>query len=222
MKRLLVLVATTIGVLGWAAPTKASPITYTLTSIASGDLGATAFNNALVTVTLTGDTTGVFQLDPVNFPGLFANVGTATLSIQGLGTATFNSPNGYVAITGPPIPDIPTSFFLIAQFEDLTGTLLTHILGLGDNGVAGYNMQSAFGPLTGAGFGVVTGNVNDPATLFLTTSGVLKFGADAGGDPVTFTATVGAAAVPEPASVSLIGMGLGALAAWRRRQRQNS
>ena len=214
MKRLLVLVAATIGVLGWAAPAKAAPITYTLTSIASGDLGGTPFTDALVTVTLTGDTSGVFELFPVEFPGAFAIVGTPTLTIEGLGTATFDDPNGYVALGGPAFPeaDLPVPWFIMAQFDDSTGDSFTHILGIFDASLAGYDVQSAFGPLTSGGFGVVS------ASVFSTSAGLLDFNGE-GGDPVTFVATV--AAVPEPASLVLVGMGLGAIAVKRRRQRQN-
>ena len=66
---------------------------------------------------------------------------------------------------------------------------------------------------------MVTGDVNDAATLFLTDAGVLKFGEEAGGDVVTSNVSVDA--VPEPASLSLFAIGaLGALAA--RRARRNS
>ncbi len=111
MKRFLILVAAlTMGaVLGWAAPTQAAPITYTATSMASGTLGPTPFTNVLVTVELTADTSGAFEPDPVGVPGFFSNAGTATLTIDGLGTATFNDPSGYSAIFFPPsvLPGCP-------------------------------------------------------------------------------------------------------------------
>ena len=99
MKRFRILVAalTVIGVLGWAAPTHAAPITYTAESIASGSLGGTPFTSVLVTVELTADTTGV--VEPI--PGVFVNQGTATVTIDGLATATFNDPNGYAAVFFP-------------------------------------------------------------------------------------------------------------------------
>src|ERR1035441_8187209 len=46
--------------------TQASPIGYSLTTSASGTLGGTSFTNALVTVTLTGDTADV-TAGPVPF-----------------------------------------------------------------------------------------------------------------------------------------------------------
>ena len=119
MKRLLVSVAVTVGVLGWAAPTKATPITYTLESTASGSLGGTTFTDALVTLTLTGDTSDVFEPFPVEFPGVFAIEGTPTLTIEGLGTAAFNDPNGYVALGGPAFPDadLPSPWLIMAQYR---------------------------------------------------------------------------------------------------------
>ena len=215
MKRFLNLVATLtiIGILGWAAPTQAATITYTETSIASGTLGGTPFTDALVTIELTGDTSGVIEPEPVALPGFFSNAGIATLTIDGLGTATFNSPDGYSAILFPPaaIPICPC----FSIFEGGTG-----IFGLFDPSLTGYDLRSAFGPLTSTGGGLAT-NPDGSPVAFSTTAGIL-FLTD-GGDSVTFTATVAPTAVPEPASLSLFAIGaLSAIAARRRRRRQNS
>ncbi len=91
-----------------------------------------------------------------------------------------------------------------------------------DASLAGYDLQSAFGPFTGTGGGLAT-NPDLSPVAFLTTAGTL-FLTD-GGDPVTLTVTVGPipTAVPEPASLSLVAVGaLGALRARSRRQRQKS
>src|ERR1700719_2352887 len=65
----------------------AGPITYTEQATASGSLGSTPFSSALVTITFTGDTANV-----TGGSGFFANnVGTATVNVSGIGTATFTS-----------------------------------------------------------------------------------------------------------------------------------
>jgi hypothetical protein len=222
MKRFLTLVAalTMTGVLGWAAPTQAAPITYTIESIASGSLGAAPFTNALVTIELTADTSGAFELDPVGAPGLFVNQGTATVTIDGLGTATFNDPNGYAAVLFPEsvIPGCPCfSIFDDAANFPVSGTA---IMGIGDASLAGYDLQSPFGPLTGAGGEFATEPGGLPVA-FSTNAGSLLL--TDGGDPATLTVTVGSVptAVPEPASLSLVALGaLGALRARSRRRRQ--
>ena len=96
----------------------------------------------------------------------------------------------------------------------------TGIVGLFDGSLAGYELQTAFGPLTSTGGGLATEPDGSPVA-FSTTAGTLFL--TEGGDEVTFTATVAATAVPEPASLSLLAIGaLGASAARRRRRRQNS
>jgi hypothetical protein len=217
MKRLEVLIAALamIAVLGWAAPTHAAAITYTISSTASGSLGATPFTNALVTVALTADTSGVTE--PA--PGLFFNVGTATLTVAGLGTATLNDPDGYAAVLFPQsiFPDCPC----FAIFDDGTHFPAsgTAILGLADAGLAGYDLQSAIGPLTGMGIEPATEPDGSPVAFSTTAGNLLLTG---GGDPATLAVTVPIAPVPEPASLSLFAVGaLGAIATRRRRQRQN-
>ena len=218
MKRFRILVAALMmsAVLGWAAPIQAAPITYTVTSTASGTLGATAFADVLVTVELTADTSGV--VEPA--PGVFVNQGTATVTIDGLGTATLNDPNGYAAVFFPQsvFPNCPCfAFFDDGANFPSSGTA---IFGLLDASLAGYDLQSAFGPLTGTGIELAT-NPDLSPVAFSTTAGTLFL--TGGGDPVALTVTVAPTAVPEPASLSLLAVGaLGAMTARRRRQRQKS
>ena len=67
---------------GFTAPAHAVPITYTETATATGFLDGTPFANALVTITVTGDTAaapsgGIFQFYPL--PG-------ATVTVTGFGS----------------------------------------------------------------------------------------------------------------------------------------
>jgi hypothetical protein len=57
---------------------EATPITYTVTGIATGALGAAAFTNALVTIALVGDTAFIGN-----------DFGSATVTVSGVGTAAF-------------------------------------------------------------------------------------------------------------------------------------
>ena len=220
MKRLLVLTAamTMVAVLSAPAPSHAEPIIYTTATIASGTLGGAAFSNTLVTVTLTGDTADVFAPDPVNLPGVFGNIGTATLSITGLGTATFNDPNGYAAVLfqQPFPPEIPFPGFAIFEGLNAANDQGTGIFGLFDASLAGYDLQSPFGPLTGTGVGVAT-NPDGTPVAFSTTAGDLRLAG--GGNPVTLTVTV--PAVPEPPSLALFGL-IAVAAAVARHRRQRS
>ena len=208
-----------IGILGVASPSQAAPITYAVTAIASGSLGGSTFTNALVTVTLVGDTLAVFQPLPDDLPELLANRGTATVTIAGLGTATFNDPSGYAAVAFPAIPgEIPLPSVGIWEGFDPAGDTGTGILGIGSNSLAGYDLRSPLGPLVG----VSGGGASNPDGSFV------AFATNRGGFVIsstgeTGTVTVTTTPVPEPTSLSLLGVsGLSLLAARHRRKKQHS
>src|SRR5690348_8984991 len=83
-RRLLATVLASLSLLGISNPAKADVITYILSGINSGQIGSTTFTNALVTLSLTGTTGGVVNVSP----GIFENIGTGTITIAGIGTAT--------------------------------------------------------------------------------------------------------------------------------------
>src|SRR5580698_3875410 len=97
MTRLVLMIAAAV-LLGSATrvPVQAAPITYSLTTTASGTLGASSFTNALVTVTLSGDTSSIMP-GSGSITGLLVNPGTATVGIAGVGTATFTGSIGILS-----------------------------------------------------------------------------------------------------------------------------
>ena len=165
----------------------ATPITYAVSGTASGTLGATAFTNDPITISLMGDT---------SFVGL--NVGPATVTIDGIGTASFTDSIG--AFDNPGLPS--------AQISDVTLNLLL----FGTRGPAvfsTYDLRGPVGPVTGAAF-------FNAFAAFPTTAGLFDISSVLN-NTSTFTATVGGAAVPEPATLGLLGGGL--LMVWRQRSR---
>lgn len=64
------------GAISMAAPSLAFPITYTEEATASGSLGATAFTNGIVTLTMNNNTTNI-----MNVSGVYEINGTATLNV---------------------------------------------------------------------------------------------------------------------------------------------
>ena len=212
-------VIATIGILGLASPSQAAPITYTITSIASGTLGGNAFTNAAMTVTLVGDTAGVIQPLPVDLPELFVNPGTATVTIAGLGTATFNDPGGYAVIAFPVVPgEIPLPSVGIWENIDLEEDHGVGIVGIGGDSLAGYDLRSPLGPFSGA----ASGGATEGGNPFQYSTNLGAFVITSTGDDGTLTVTI-PAQVPEPTSLSLLGVGgLSFLAAMRRRKKQRS
>ena len=198
----LVLAAFTITVLS-AAVADAAPITYTETTVATGSLGATAFTDSLVTVRFTGDTAGI--VSPM--PGFVANVaGVASVSVAGSASATFNA-GGQSAIAFQGMSGAGIGAQSRDPSVDQGGQ--TYILATTGPAFATYDLSGAVGPVTGPA-------VFRPGLAFSTTAG--DFALTAAG-PVTYAAAVAAAsAVPEPASLALLGAGLFGISLGNRRK----
>jgi len=189
MKRLMLTLAT-VAFGGWVSPVQATPITYTVTTTGTGTLGGTPFTNALVTVTLRGNTSGVAP-GPGKLSPFLVDVGSATVAVAGLGTASltgtieaFSSYNSYKSLPlGSPV-------FIIAQWDvpPNDGTNFTSILGIADPSLSGYDLRSSFGPLFATGIGISSSG------FYPTTSGLLHF--TSGDNPATFTAILSTRIAP--------------------------
>ena len=192
-----------------AAQASAAPITYTWWGHGSGLLGNDSFDDALVTFNYYADTDEtVVSSGPPSAP-YYNQAGTGTVTIEGLGAATFTDPRmaamwttdtGYVLLGYEEGPSSPA--FVIA----VTGYVLP-----------GWDFLSPVGPATGRIY-------FSSGERFATTLGDFSWSPTMSIDPTdssthfTFQATTGDPIVPEPASVLLLGAGLGALALRKRRR----
>jgi hypothetical protein len=224
MKRLVFTLAT-VALLGWVTPVQAGPITYQMSSTASGKIGAISFADALVTLTGTGDTANIV---PISGFAAFAEPLTTTVTIQGVGTATITDPTeilstviSLVPTTG--FPDLP---YVLFGRTDLPPALdsITGIGAVGNTALLGYNLSTSIGPITttpgGIGFNPLCGTSGHDPCLG-TTLGTLSFTSQISSTSQgTFTATT--APVPEPASLMLIGTGIITLVGGRFRRRRST
>ena len=189
---------------------QAGPITYTLSTTASGTIGASTFTNAFVAVSFVGDTTNVTSISSGLANGLLVNSGTATINIAGIGTASFTSPVAMYSFDASSLFGVPG--VLIGQYvgplngpTDITGVLIQNL-------ASNYTLTTPLGPVAGTG----GSSAPDPNAIFTTTRGILNFTAPPyQTGTTTFIATV-AATVPEPSSLVLLGSGGALLVALRR------
>ena len=131
MKRLSLLPTVAL-VLAVVTVARAEPIVYTMQATATGTLGQTPYTNALITLTFTGNT------DDVTSAGtLFQiSIGTATVTVAGIGTATFTDK---MAVTD-------VQFNSQIGFQDLTNS--NDVLDIIDPAFASYQLRTSIGPIS--------------------------------------------------------------------------
>jgi hypothetical protein len=169
----------------WVRPAWAVPITYTATATLSGKIGSTSFTNAAVTVTLTGDTANV-TVPPSPFPSTsLVNIGTATINIAGVGTATFTDPVEVFSRYTTPVGPSTQPLAIIATLDNPQGTSFTGVLAVFNSAFFGYNLQTSLGPISGPG----NASGTDPFATHNTTLGVLNFTTNPASATFTATAT---------------------------------
>ena len=206
-----------------AAPSLASPLTYTETATDTGCFGdvsksggvitcaaGTNFTDALVTITLTADTGNVTNTST----GLFENVGaagTVTVSVAGIGSATFTNQVEVFVNQSTMVNGQPAS---IAGFFDFGVGL--DPLDTDNSSFAAYDLTSPIGPISGSPALIAIGQI------FPTSNG----GFVLTGTPDASTFTAVAVAVPAPQidrglPVLLVLVVFGA-EFWKRKQKRRS
>jgi hypothetical protein len=180
---------------GGAGRARADIVTFNYTVTASGVFGTSTFTDALVTLTQVADTDDVTSDSGI----YFLTPETSTVSVAGLGTATFTGPTFDASIPGG----------LVGLFSGTTAG--PAILVVNNAAFAGYDLQGAIGPLSG-------GATINPGSAFATSSGDFVFGSTSG--LATVQVTLGTTAVPEASTLAMGGLvALVGLGVARRRGR---
>ena len=197
------MVCATVALLASAGSALAIPITYQVSAVASGTIGASTFTDVLVTLTLAGDTANV---ESTSLGGV-ANIGTTTVSIPGVGVGTVTDPTAAFATESPIVPDVGFPFLpyvSIAVLDNPPSVDSNIDMGIvGAAGLLGYDLRTSIGPIVGVG-----GLLFDGGSVH-TTIGNLAFTSEFSPDT---QGTFAAIAVPEPSTFWLLAGGVFVLA----------
>ena len=179
--------------LGCFGRAEAGPITYTETVTGSGSLGGTAFQDALITIVGTADTSNV----TMPRSGLFTVLTATTVTVATVGSATFTDI----------IQAVDNQGNILAGFGDDTNNLF--VAGNHNSAFATYDLKSPIAPTSG------TADIN-PGETFATSVGTLEI--DSTSSDGTFSAST-TQAVPEPTSMVMLGIGAFGLMRFAGRRR---
>jgi hypothetical protein len=164
----------------------AGSIVYTESFTATGTLGAQSFTDRAVTLTALGDTAAVSRNPAI----AMLNAVTSTVAVDGLTTATFTDTLTVFDVYNP-------RFGGIFGITDIGSGSGGDILDVRDSVFLTYDLTSSIGPVVGSFADFMSLN-----KVSGTSAGDLVF------TSVADTVTVTAAAVPEPPSMTLLGLGL--------------
>ena len=217
MKTPLRLVLVFVVLVGFASVSHAAPITFSISGTASGQLDSSSFSNALVTVSVTGNSDDVFSAtDDFDLNGAVETIyalasSRTTVNIAGLGT--FDVLDATAIYAFPPLENVEPGEELFLKPGVVIGTLdsppsldsFTGIAGIASDALLGYDLSTSIASIVGEG-----GVGRSPEIPVNTSGGLLFFDSnDVSGNTAAF-----AAEVPEPASLSLFA--ILSLAGWAR------